>query len=522
MADRPNPFRNNANPQVVDDGNLSKEFRLGPRLFRDDSLMTIFVHCRGESCKPPTQLFRALAYAFEPSMASEKQRRQWIQSSFVLNLKLGSQRLPQELALLTVQYCIREYAIAAAWLRIAEPNTYSVDITSGIWAFYVIIDGVQYFASFANESSANAQLILSSKKAANAQRMYVAEDHLGIRQVHIGNSTLPVLGRSTPRLWWRTFSVHGGARLRVHTDGIKIRHFECIPCDEISRLARNISWLTPEHRPDLVRFHSLTSTSPAQLQMTSLICNDPRTTAYSACWDSPILYLHAHRVGESLAFYNDVVERRKNAVWLYMPKDEGEYISQIWKRSRRLTRELALLIMTNKGRVMMVGPQPPPFWPPCNWTLLHRSNGASSRIFFDISTFGIHKLGFELPEPVSQGQSPSIPIPSSPYPESTSLDDYLYTSALLESVIELTPCKRKVAGRSFIAGLLFRYSDGTQASVGEFRLDCVATPMAVDSSSDMWLTFDTKDGYPFVDGTDNVNYIIKAKQVYQLGREGNL
>lgn len=48
---------------------------------------------------------------------------------------------------------------------------------------------------------------------------------------------------------------------------------------------------------------------------------------------------------------------------LYMPMDEGEYISQIWKRSHGpLTVYLALLIVTNKDRVLLLGPQHSPRW----------------------------------------------------------------------------------------------------------------------------------------------------------------
>lgn len=259
----------------------------------------------------------------------------------------------------------------------------------------------------------------------------------------------------------------------------------------------------PEPRPNLIRFHSFSSRSPSQLRMTSLICNDPRTTAYSACWDCPILFIHTHNSREAeqgSALYNDVVARNREAVWLYMPRDEGEYISHIWKRSRSLCRELALLVVTNKGRLMMFGPQPHPSWRPCNWTLLHRSDGSSSRIFFDVSPHGIHKLAFDSPEPISHGQSPIIPTPLSPYPESTSLEDYFYTFAALENVVEITPCEGKVAGKRSITGLLFRYADGHQACVGQFRLDCAATPLVVGTSPKLWLSFDKKDGCPFVDG----------------------
>ncbi|KAB5536128.1 hypothetical protein GE09DRAFT_1141517 [Coniochaeta sp. 2T2.1] len=178
---------------------------------------------------------------------------------------------------------------------------------AGIWACYIKIDSIRYFASFADRPSGNAQFIFSSEKATSVRTMYVAEDHLGIRQVHFSDSMPPNTDKGVSGLWWRTFSVHGGSGLRVYTDGLKIRRFVAIPGDVVSHLAENIAWLTPEPRPDLIRFHSYTLNSPTQLRMTSFTCNDSRATAYSACWDGCILYLHTHTVSESQAFYNDVL-----------------------------------------------------------------------------------------------------------------------------------------------------------------------------------------------------------------------
>jgi len=139
-------------------------------------------------------------------------------------------------------------------------------------------------------------------------------------------------------------------------------------------------------------------------------------------------------------------------------------------------------------------------WPQCNWTLLYRSDGSPSRMFFDFSPSGVRKVAFESPGPVGDSQSPVIPMPMSPYPEAISLTHYFYTYAALQNVDRITPCESKVAGKRSIIGLLFHYSDGKRACVGQFRLDWAATPLAVADGSILWLSFDSKDGYPFVDG----------------------
>ncbi|KAI1821607.1 hypothetical protein F4861DRAFT_518075 [Xylaria intraflava] len=505
---------------VLDDGKISTEFRFGPVITRDDSLSAVLVHCQG-SCthsygwafachvqcfrftgyKPSMDLFRALAYELAPSAAVQKQRYKWLQSSFVLHLKLGSRRLPHELSLLIAQYCIREYAIAATWLQTSGPNTYSVGVLGGIWACYVMIDGVRYISSFANKPSANAQLILGIEEAADTHQIYVAEDHLGIRRVCFRHSSPPCSNDSASELWWRTFSVHDGTRIRVHADGLKIRRLECTPSDAISELATNIAWLTPEPRPDLIRLRPISAFPRTHLRMASTVCNDPRTTAYSASWLFHVFHLHAHIDGEDSKYNSVTLPSAKHMIWLYMPINKGEYISQIWKRAAPIihNHDLALLMVTNKGRTMMLGAQLRYHWAPCNWTLLYSSDGSASRIFFEACPWGISKLGFESPEPARQGRLPFIPPPTSPYPEATVLNQYTYSSAALESVVALTPCEVKVAGKPSIIGLLFRYSDGSRACLGQFRLDWATAPLVVDGSSKLWLTFDMDDGGPFVD-----------------------
>ncbi|KAI0976397.1 hypothetical protein F4678DRAFT_416920 [Xylaria arbuscula] len=514
---------------VTDEGSISKEFRFGQRKIWDESLSITFIHCRGrcqhrdgrasvchtkcikfaadKSSTFPTKRFGALAYISEPLAAVEQQRSQWIQSSlqsvFISGLKLATRPLPPELAFMVAQYCTCEYAIAAVWVPTAEPKTFSIEMPHDIWARYVMIDGVRYLASVSNESSSDARLVLSTTAAADVDRMYIAEDHVGIRQVYFGNTTPPGTDRGVPGLWWRSFTLQSNAKIWAYHDGLKVRRFGHTSSDEVSHLSETTAWLVPAARLNL-RFDSFFPKSPTQLRMTSLNCNNPRTTAYSACWGfGSLRYIHTHNAGDSgenLALYNDVVSRNQNAVWLYMPRDEGEYVSHIWKRYGRLTRELALLVVTNRGRVMTLGFQPRRSWRQCDWTLLYRSDGSPSCIFFDFSPHGIHKLAFESPEPISDGQFPVIPMPLSPYPESDSTVNYFYTFAVLQNTVKITPCESKVAGKRSIIGLLFHYSDGTQACVGQFRPDRAATHLVVGSSPNLWLSFDTEDGYPFVDG----------------------
>lgn len=90
-----------------------------------------------------------------------------------------------------------------------------------------------------------------------------------------------------------------------------------------------------------MRFEILKLESLEQLRMAPFNCNDSRNTAYSVCWDWGLIHLHAHVDNESLSFYN-LVPQGRHAMWLYMPMNKDEYISQIWGRPSRT----ALLVST--------------------------------------------------------------------------------------------------------------------------------------------------------------------------------
>lgn len=79
--------------------------------------------------------------------------------------------------------------------------------------------------------------------------------------------------------------------------------------------------------------------SPPATQMRMLPCNTPDVTGYSCFWMCGIMYMHAHILGEDLAFYQGC----DDGIWVHFPLQKGEIISDIWKY-REARRAPALIV----------------------------------------------------------------------------------------------------------------------------------------------------------------------------------
>ena len=79
-----------------------------------------------------------------------------------------------------------------------------VSVSSNIWARYVKFEGVEYVAALANEPDKEfASLLHAEQPGKTVDVVYVAEDHLGIRQLLFGNSTEAPSVKERSGIWWR-------------------------------------------------------------------------------------------------------------------------------------------------------------------------------------------------------------------------------------------------------------------------------------------------------------------------------
>ncbi|WAO87070.1 Hypothetical protein NCS54_00436500 [Fusarium falciforme] len=484
----------------------------------------------------PAEYLPALAYSYEPPKSDERRRRELVRFRLQQALKRNLGRLPTEVWDYVAKDLVCEFATVA--IPVVEPKTvFTIDPLEAVWAKYVDIDGVKYVKSVSNEHKPGDRLLWDKPKSPTGHVVYIAEDHLGINEITNHPEFTQSAQSKGVSSWWRTVPAEDSSTIGFKTDGVKLRSFSA------TALLPEVKWPYPMP-PDEINGMSLYYTMlDREAKLIPVDINAPDTIGYSVGWHYGCVYLHAHKRGESLDFYHELdmrqteVETKSAAVnpnerhephavkvarmaeesdieWRYHPLNAGEAIEQVWVRQPRKLpqdeddhddspygprylwsdspRDIAIGLVTNQSRTLVLGL-------PCDipherfpWRCIAKSSTASPmRIFFSYSLSGINL--FAAPKSIASDEEP---IPEDLYeeePNNFCLYGYdFHTSASLEDVAQVVTCKAIECivinqEKPYINGLLFRYKDGSERTVGKFRLDCAQPPISFDESPTLFL-----------------------------------
>ncbi|KAK3300334.1 uncharacterized protein B0H64DRAFT_380644 [Chaetomium fimeti] len=501
---------------------VSEKFRFCPRVcIADIGYMTCSKRCRhGDekafACHPeclelvPLKLrsavIEATSYRYEPPRAEDERRARLLRLQWSRVLCITFQyRFPLELCDDIAQYSLRTFAVRRALESLEMPQHATsclVSLSTRVWVRYTFVDGVRYLQSLTNEQppddSAAVELAYDSN---SVDTMFVAEDHLGVRNLLFTSSPQKPTIEERPNVWWRTVAIPNlDSKLEGKINGAKLRSLTYLAELPTAEFTQPMYWPTPQFGKQLWcdRFKRVLNLDP--IRMSAIKCNDPSVIGYSVCCTLDFVTIHAHSPKEDAEFYRR--SRNTCAVWQYMPVDKGELLVEVWKRKDRRYPIVNLVFMTNKGRAAVMGPWPLKYrsgqslLDRSGWTLLNRPRKEPSRIFYDTSDSRMGVLAFETPPPESDGQRPASLTPLSPGPESGPLEPYFYSSSDLSGVTAVTPCERRFGETSVIRGLLLHHADAHVSCVGEVRLDSLGCPLKVEGP--IWLGFSTTRGAPCV------------------------
>ncbi|KAF4969731.1 hypothetical protein FSARC_3074 [Fusarium sarcochroum] len=448
-------------------------------------------------------------YSYEPSAKEDDRRREWILNHLQQLMGDKIARLPAEILLMVTKYLVPHYAIAST-SHVSRTNRYTIEPLKDVWATYFNLDGVAYIASLSNSPRPGSRLLWNAPKVKDGNVLFISEDHLGIRHIINDRTAVPVEEQGSSG-WWRTLPIDDRA-LAFSGDGLKLRSVIAAPINP------TICWpypMTPTTLTDMAyhvtRKPSSSFSMMVEARLVPLDFNEPNTIGLSTCWyRNQLIDLHLHKSGESLDFYREVdanKEKRWRTMkkptvaqpppphWIYHPLEPGENVEQIWLRTGdgpedknnssnddwrnpplpKKSAETAIALVTSQSRTLAMGGNGSAN---NEWRLIARENTDSPmRVFFNPCLDGISL--FAAPTVGGSGKD------SAPAGLLTETD---CSEASLEDVKEIVVCKeRSVKGLPLVTGILFRYVDGKQACVGEFRFDRTEASLSVAGSSSLYL-----------------------------------
>ncbi|KJR82110.1 uncharacterized protein SPSK_03143 [Sporothrix schenckii 1099-18] len=494
----------------------------------------------------PSSMSIGTLYEFSPPHTDD--RRRWHRTRLHLATELPKlfpdSFLPTELWHKIASYndIVQLYAVEAVrqlWEH-SRSCSAELDLSLGIWAHYMFIDGVRYVErltrvpptpNVGQTDRTTCLKLLDSDSVYAKNIIYALEDHLGVRQIVFASRDEDLSRLSDDvqtakksdhvnNSWWRTVKLGPGRRLQVWSDGLKIRYVEAVPHNNDGendndlplakfvwrvpmRTTKNLTHVPPTTRNDRNDYSSR--------QMMSIACNTPDITGYSAFWsnkENTIIALHAHHDGEDTSFYSQYGQLYgqlyAHAFWIYFPLVPGERLVDVFCRHNyngheSPSRRMDLAFGTNKGRYMAFGPvrpRAPPRHTSHNNDHLWYEHVCSlptdspTCIHYNVSPRGIKRLVFE---DASLEMRPSIG-PHLRFPPPRTRNEMAFATTIsLEGVVAVTPSYFRRGDKchhAIIGGLLFSYGDGRPCvPLWDFRLDNVGEPIDVSSAHALYLGY---------------------------------
>ncbi|KAI8714701.1 hypothetical protein NCS52_01190500 [Fusarium sp. LHS14.1] len=341
-------------------------------------------------------------------------------------------------------YLVRESAMITAKNQsvFSQASDMTVDLSKDVYASSSVIDGVRYIKSLCNVETARGseyRLILNARDKGPP-----------------GSKEFPEV-----KGWWRDISPSKFefSAIRVESDGVKLRRITDVLDEESKFKFPHVAWPSPEYPSNKIDI--LSYDYPVRqfavsrnVRMTYFNCNAPDVTGYTmVCQSHWVSTIHAHGKEDDAEFYKEVDACFSDQVHvlIYMPVDQGEYITEIQRRWVRRIRGdfFDLVFKTNRARQTIFGSDKESL---DNLILnpIMKPSQQGSRIYFN------------KPRPGPRSLDP---------PHINHKNPWFTSRCALEGVKDVTLCRDVSLSHRPVIGMLVQYTDGHQERLGEFRFD---------------------------------------------------
>ncbi|KYK60914.1 hypothetical protein DCS_02054 [Drechmeria coniospora] len=437
-------------------------------------------------------------YDFNPSMCWEETRRRRIRSKVASELSAAGllRRMPRELCCMVARYLVRECA-AVDWehrTRDRRPSTYTIQLDQDIYMTRTAVEGVSYVQSLHNRSAPSrrsGRLVHDSRAGHVDWKIYVAYDHLGVRDVDVWSASDEDLPTSRIRhgVWWTELAPDAAGSAR----GLKVRRLENdahVPSTTKGSFP-SPRWPIPGLACRVLDLDTcaVAESPPGSLRMSFFECNASLTTGYSvAISGNHIRTICSHHSGTPPRCYSEMdAISTSSLLWMHLPMSTDEHLAEIWALKHLESGFVALMLCTSRKRAVLFGSYMLHPEVPLQLCRVYATANRPSRVYFDdwdpfwdakrikhlaFVGDGLDARGTQTADRISSWKPypPSL-MAASPPPYTQYNEPWYYTNCRLENATEITCCADETASHKPIIGILVRYRDGSRSCLGQHRTD---------------------------------------------------
>ncbi|UPK93191.1 hypothetical protein LCI18_004126 [Fusarium solani-melongenae] len=381
-------------------------------------------------------------------------------------------------------YLVRESAMITAKNQsmFSQASDITVDLAKDVYVSYSVVDGYH--------------LVLSAKKKSSVENIRIFEDHLGIRFAQfLPSSRVPVV-----KGWWRDLlppypSVFipriKFSALRVESDGVKLKRITDAFDDDVKYQNPHIRWPSPEYpsqKADLMLYNYIMEEFriTRNIRMTYFDCNAPGVTGYTmVCQGHSVSTIHAHGKGHDTEFYKEIDTCFSDQVVVYMPVDQGEYVTEIerrWMNRFISSNFIELVFTTNRARHTIFGSDKEGMLGVIRDTIM-KPSPQGSRIYFN---------------KIDRENEPSVRYIACDKAFEEPIRR-LDLGPLPSRLKEVTLCRDVSPSHRPVIGMLVQYTDDHRECLGQFRFDKTLKTIQADQSGGLHISLQMREDEVFED-----------------------
>lgn len=178
----------------------------------------------GDTSRP--EFINMVKNDYVPSLLELNRRHRWLQARFT-NVLCHMYGFNGDVSHMVVLHCLSALTLAHTVhisKMVAVPAGITTILPTGpLWARYIVFEGVSYIAVLSNkrpriQEQEEQQIRKIKPPQGPVDLIYVAHDHLGIREIRFANSKEESTIKTMPGLWWRTLPLLEHTQLQATTD----------------------------------------------------------------------------------------------------------------------------------------------------------------------------------------------------------------------------------------------------------------------------------------------------------------